>query len=123
MAAKEKLRKTKKMKEPPKVEEESIGEACKDHDCPHHGSLKLRGRTFKGIVVSKHEKRIAIEFERMIYLRKYERYAKTKTKIHARLPRCKEKEVEIGDTVKIKECRPLSKIIHFVFLEKIGGKK
>jgi len=95
---------------------------CNDRDCPIHGNLKMRGKTFKGIVISKHDKRIAIEFERMIYIKKYERYAKTKTKIHARLPKCKEKEIQIGDLVKVKECRPLSKIIHFVFVEKIRGR-
>jgi len=103
--------------------EETTQEVCKDRDCPIHGNLKMRGKTFKGIVISKHDKRIAIEFERMIYIKKYERYAKTKTKIHARLPKCKEKEIQIGDLVKVKECRPLSKIIHFVFLEKIRGKE
>jgi len=111
--------KTKKMGNK-KTVKEIVSTACNDKDCPVHGNLKLRGKTFKGKVVSKHEKRIAIEFERMIYLRKYERYGKTKTKIHARLPRCMEKDVEIGDMVKIKECRPLSKIIHFAFLEKIN---
>ena len=109
-------RKTKTTKE----KTETHSENCKDKDCPIHGTLKLRGRTFKGKVISKHDKRIAIEFERMIYVRKYERYGRTKTKIHARLPKCKEKEVHVGDIVRIKECRPLSKIIHFVFLEKIG---
>lgn len=94
---------------------------CTDRDCPTHGSLKVRGRTFKGTVVSKHDKRIAIELERMIYIRKYERYAKSKTKIHARLPSCMEKDIEVGDLVKISECRPLSKIIHFVVVEKIKG--
>jgi small subunit ribosomal protein S17 len=92
---------------------------CTDRDCPTHGSLKVRGRTFKGTVVSKHDKRIAIELERMIYVRKYERYAKSKTKIHARLPACMERDVNIGDLVKISECRPLSKIIHFVVTEKL----
>ena len=92
---------------------------CTDKNCPIHGRLRVRGKTFQGIVVSKNQKRIAIEFERMVYIRKYERYAKSKTKIHARLPTCKEKEVKIGDLVKIQECRPLSKIIHFVYVGKI----
>jgi small subunit ribosomal protein S17 len=93
--------------------------ACDGRDCPTHGSLKTRGRTFKGTVVSKHDKRVAIEFERMIYIRKYERYARSKAKIHARLPTCMEKEVKAGDLIKIAECRPLSKIIHFVVVEKL----
>lgn len=99
--------------------EEKMNVECTDKDCPKHGGLKLRGKTFQGVVVSKHEKRIAIEFERMVYVKKYERYARTKTKVHARLPKCEEKNVEIGDLVRIKECRPLSKIIHFAFLEKV----
>lgn len=96
---------------------------CNDKDCPVHGSLKTRGRTFKGKVVSKNTKRIAIELERVLYVRKYERYAKSKTKIHARLPSCMEKEVSIGDLVQITECRPLSKIIHFVVVKKIKDKE
>ena len=102
--------------------EKTTSVACNEKVCPVHGSLKTRGRTFKGIVVSKTQKRIAIELERMIYIRKYERYSKSKTKIHARLPICMEKEVDIGDLVKISECRPLSKIIHFVTTKKIKDK-
>jgi small subunit ribosomal protein S17 len=78
-----------------------------------------RGRTFEGIVTKKFPKRIVIEFERMIYVRKYERYAKLKTKIHARLPDSMEKNINLGDLVRVHECRPLSKIIHFVVIEKI----
>ncbi|MCK5043657.1 30S ribosomal protein S17 [Candidatus Pacearchaeota archaeon] len=104
-----------------KVEKKAnIAEAeCNDVDCHVHGNLKTRGRIFKGIVIRKFHKRIAIEFQRMIYVRKYERYAKSKTKIHARLPNCMEKEINIGDYVKVQECRPLSKMIHFVVIGKV----
>ena len=102
-----------------KKPELKVDAKCKDRECPLHGNLKTHGRIFKGIVVSKHDKRIALEMERMVYMKKYERYSKKKTKIHARLPRCMEKDVEIGEWVRVKECRPLSKIIHFVFLEKV----
>ncbi len=94
-------------------------EICADKSCPTHGSLKVRGRTFEGIVVRKFPKRIAIAFERMSYVRKYERYARFRTKIHARVPTCMEKEINIGDLVLIQECRPLSKIIHSVVVKKI----
>jgi len=94
---------------------------CNDKDCPVHGKLKIRGKTFDGKVIRKFHKRITIEFERMIYVKKYERYKKSKTKIHARLPVCMEKEINIGDLIKVQECRPLSKIIHFVVVEKIKG--
>jgi len=96
-----------------------LAEAVCNKDCPTHGNLKARGRTFEGKVIKKFSKRIAIEFERMIYVKKYERYAKTKTKVHARLPDCLEKEINIGDFIKVQECRPLSKIIHLVVIEKI----
>ena len=81
--------------------------------------IGTRGKVFQGIVIRKFPKRIVIEFERMIYVRKYERYTKTKTKIHARLPESMEKTVNIGDLIKVQECRPLSKIIHFIVIEKI----
>jgi len=79
----------------------------------------MRGRTFEGTVIKKHHKRITIAFERNAYVRKYERYIKYTSKIHARLPVCMEKEINVGDYVQIKECRPLSKIIHFVVVKKI----
>ena len=92
---------------------------CGDRNCQIHGCLKTRGRTFEGTVIRKFPKRIAIEFERMIYIKKYERYAKSKTKIHAHLPDCMEGQISVGDLVKVQECRPLSKIIHFSVIEKI----
>jgi len=82
-------------------------------------NIVTRGRIFEGIVTKKFPKRIVVEFERMIYVRKYERYAKLKTKIHARVLDSMEKEVNIGDLVRVQECRPLSKIIHFVVIKKI----
>ena len=121
MKEKEKIAKAESKK---RMVVETIGDLCKDRDCPFHGKLKVRGRTFEGEVIRKFPRRITIGFERMIYIRKYERYAKSKTKIHARLPVCIENNIDIGDTVLIKECRPLSKIIHFVVIKKIkSGEK
>ncbi len=105
---------------------------CKDFACPTHGDISLRGRTFSGTVIKKFPKRIVIEFERTIYIKKYERYSKRKTKLHARVPDCMAKDINLGDYVEIKECRPISKIIHFVVTgkadkeskeTKAGGKK
>lgn len=94
---------------------------CNDFACPKHGQISLRGRNFKGTVIKKFPKRVVIEFERTIYIKKYERYSKRKTKLHARLPECMNKEIELGDYIEIKECRPISKIIHFVVVKKING--
>jgi small subunit ribosomal protein S17 len=94
-------------------------ENCKDVECPFHGALRARGRTFKGEVKKIVGKRAVLEFERVIYYPKYERYAKSKTRLHARIPQCLIPQIKVGDTIKISECRPLSKIIHFVVIEKI----
>lgn len=78
-------------------------------------SYGTRGRVFQGFVTKKFAKRVVIEFERTIYIKKYERFAKDKTRLHARIP--EGLDVSVGDYVKVQECRPLSKIIHFVVLE------
>jgi len=92
------------------------GSKCNDRLCPIHGDrkLKMRGRTFEGIIVRKLPGRVTIQFERMIKSSKYERYEKRKTKIHARLPDCMSNNFEVGDLVQIAETRPISKMIHFV---------
>jgi len=103
--------------------EKIAGAICNDIDCPVHGNLSVRGRSFDGKVIRKFNKRITIEFERMIYIQKYERYAKSRTKIHARLPRCIEEQINLGDLIRVQECRPLSKIIHFVVIKKLKDKE
>lgn len=97
--------------------------SCTDRDCALHGMLKARGREFKGYVVKKLPRRIAIEFERVVSVKKYERYYMKKSKIHARLPDCLVNEINVGDYVLIRECRPLSKIIHFVVIKKVSKEK
>lgn len=103
--------------------EKLVGTVCSDLDCPTHGNLSVRGRSFDGKVIRKFNKRITIEFERMIYVQKYERYAKSRTKIHARLPKCMDDQINLGDLIRVQECRPLSKIIHFVVIKKIKDKE
>ena len=78
-----------------------------------------RGRIFEGVVIKKLHKRVTIEFERMVFVKKYERYKKSKTKIHARLPDGMKDTINIGDYIRVRECRPLSKILHFIVVEKI----
>ena len=85
--------------------------------------VATRGRTFEGNVIKKFPKRVVIQFERTVYMNKYERYYKSKTKIHARLPENMENKINVGDYIQVQECRPLSKIIHFVVIAKIKGKE
>jgi len=81
----------------------------------------LRGRKFEGYVIKKFDKRVVIMFERVNYIKKYERYAKTRSKLHARLPENMKELINVGDYIQIMECRPLSKIIHFIVIKKIRG--
>src|SRR3989344_9386991 len=76
-----------------------------------------RGRVFKGIVIKKFHHRLTIEFDRPIYIKKYERFYKKKTKIHARIPESLRDKINVGDMVRVQESRPLSKIIHAVVLD------
>ncbi|MAG08293.1 30S ribosomal protein S17 [Candidatus Woesearchaeota archaeon] len=92
---------------------------CKDSKCPFHGSLKTRGRVFVGVVTSKDTHRTAtVVFERKVYVPKYERYLKKRSKIHVHNPSCI--DAKPGDFVKIVECRPLSKTKKFVAIEMLG---
>lgn len=120
-------KKRKKLEKPEKeakvAETMKDGKECKDKKCNFHGNLKTRGRVFEGMVTKKFPKRVVIEFERSLYIRKYERYAKYKVKIHARLPDCMSNEIHVGDLIRIRECRPLSKIIHFAVIGKVNQEK
>ena len=79
--------------------------------------ISARGRTFEGFVTKKFPKRVVVEFERTVFVNKYERFYKKKTRLHARLP--DNMDVNIGDYIQVKECRPLSKIIHFIVIKKV----
>jgi small subunit ribosomal protein S17 len=53
----------------------------------------------------------------MHYVKKYERYEKRTSTYHAHCPPCM--NLTAGDTVRIAECRPLSKTVSFVTIEKV----
>jgi len=76
-----------------------------------------RGRTFEGIITKKFPTRVVVELRRTVRIPKYERFFKKKTRLHARIP--EGMELNEGDLVKVRECRPLSKIIHFIVVELI----
>ena len=85
--------------------------------------VKLRGRTFEGNVVKILPGRLAIEFDRLIYHPKYERYEKRKSKMHARIPAELDGQISVGDRIQIAECRPLSKIMHAIVVKIIKAKE
>ncbi len=92
---------------------------CNSSKCPFHGTLSVRGRVFKGVVVSdKAKNTVTVQWEYFHYVPKYERYERKKTKILAHNPDCI--NAKKGDIVKIAECRPLSKRKSFVVIEKVS---
>lgn len=99
------------------VSQQSI---CNDRDCPFHGSLRIRGSILEGVVVrSRADKMVVVEREYLHYIPKYMRYERRKSRIHAHNPPCI--NAKVGDRVKIAECRPISKTISFVVIEKKEG--
>lgn len=91
---------------------------CNDTNCPFHGKLKIRGREFKGEVKRlKAQKTAVVEWTRLYYLPKYERYEKRKSRLITYVPPCI--ELKIGDVVRIVECKPLSKTKSSVVIEVI----
>ncbi len=91
---------------------------CNDKKCPWHGNLKIRGRTFRGLVVSTKPLLTAIvKWDYYNYVPKYERYERRKTRVAVHNPSCI--SAQVGDTVAIGECRPLSKSKNFVIFEKV----
>jgi small subunit ribosomal protein S17 len=89
---------------------------CDDTNCPFHGSLKIRGTSFEGKVVSDSMFRsVVVVREYLHYLPKYERYERRRRRYIAHNPDCI--QAKRGDEVLIAECRPLSKTKSFVVVE------
>ncbi len=97
-------------------------EECGDKNCPTHGTLKIKGKVFLGTVISdKMQKTVTVQWDRRVALPKYERYLKAWSRVKAHNPPCV--NAKVGDYIRLRECRPLSKTKSFVALEVIGKKE
>ena len=104
------------------LEIETPKQSCNDSHCPFHSGLKVRGRIFTGVIIKKDTHKTAVvEWPRLFYIQKYERYEKRRTRIKAHNPPCI--NASIGDKVTIMECRPISKTKKFVIMEKNESSK
>ena len=89
---------------------------CDDVNCPFHGTLPVRGQVITGKVVSdKMTGSVVVQRDYLHFVRKYQRYEKRSSKIHAHNPPCL--YARFGDMVSIAECRPLSKTKTYVVVE------
>ena len=94
--------------------------SCEDKNCPFHGALPVRGRVLDGVVISaKMDKTAIILRDYLHYVPKFKRYERRHSHVAAHNPPCI--SVKEGDLVKIAECRPLSKTVSFVVVEKLKG--
>ena len=92
--------------------------SCNDKNCPFHGTLSVRGRVFEGVVAtSKMDKTAIIEREYLQFSPKFVRYENRRGHIPSHNPPCI--NAKEGQHVKIVECRPLSKTVSFVIVEKM----
>ena len=88
-----------------------------DVNDPFYGTLRVRGQVLRGIVVkAKAQKTVVVQINKMKYDSKYERYARSSSKISAHSPASV--GANEGDAVTIMECRPLSKTKSFVIIER-----
>jgi len=93
-----------------------------DKKCPFTGNLKLRGKTFRGIVVSKDtHKTVRVTWTTKHFVKKYERFMLKRTKVAAHNPEVI--NAKIGDEVIIAECKPISKTKKFIVIQNLGHSK
>jgi small subunit ribosomal protein S17 len=90
-------------------------------NCPFHGELPVRGRVLEGVVVtSKMDKTVVVERDYLLYMPKFKRYERRRSRIPSHNPPCI--DAREGDRVTIAESRPLSKTVSFVVVEKVEEK-
>jgi len=95
--------------------------SCSDQNCPFHGTLSIRGRILNGIVISaKMDKTVVIRRDYQLYVPKFKRYERRHSHVSAHNPPCI--NVKEGEQVRIAECRPLSKTVSFVVVERTEEK-
>lgn len=91
---------------------------CDDPCCPFHGTLPVRGQIIDGVVATvRMNKTVVVERQFMKYVNKYERYEKRSSRYSAHAPSCL--GLKVGDKVRIAECRPISKTVSYVVVEKV----
>lgn len=94
---------------------------CEDRNCPFHGELSVRGHILEGMVVSsKMDKTVVVERDYLNYISKFMKYERRRSRISSHNPPCI--EAKEGDRVTIAECRPISKTVSFVVVEKLEAK-
>ncbi|KLO17002.1 hypothetical protein SCHPADRAFT_919644 [Schizopora paradoxa] len=104
-----------------KTPSDAINGTYIDKKCPFTGDISIRGRILTGKVVStKMTRTIIIRRDYLHYIPKYNRYEKRHKNLAAHVSPCF--RVDVGDTVTVGQCRPLSKTVRFNVLRVMKSK-
>lgn len=107
-----------------KTPKEAIEGDYVDNKCPFTGTPSIRGKLYKGLVISnKMHRTIVIRRDYLHYITKFRRYEKRHKSLQAHCSPCF--RISPGDVVTVGQCRPLSKCVRFNVLRventKIAG--
>ncbi|OAF69984.1 hypothetical protein A3Q56_02255 [Intoshia linei] len=84
-----------------------------DKKCPFTGNVSIRGRILTGTVIKmKMIRTIVIRRDYLHFVKKYNRFEKRHKNMSVHMSPCF-RDVKVGDTVTVAECRPLSKTVRF----------
>jgi small subunit ribosomal protein S11e len=84
-----------------------------DKKCPFTSNVTIRGRIFKGVVLSnKMARTVVLRRDYLHYIKKYNRFEKRHHNLPAHLSPVFAR-TRIGDVVTVGQCRPLSKTVRF----------
>ena len=84
-----------------------------DKKCPFTSDVSIRGRIFKGVVLStKMNRTVILRRDYLHYIKKYNRFEKRHHNLPAHLSPAFAR-TRIGDIVTVGQCRPLSKTVKF----------
>ncbi|UYV66269.1 RPS11 [Cordylochernes scorpioides] len=100
-----------------KIPREAINGTYIDKKCPFTGNVSIRGRILRGTVLkNKMQRAIVIRRDYLHHVRKYNRFEKRHKNMSVHLSPAF-RDVAVGDTVTVGECRALSKTIRFNVLK------
>merc|ERR1712196_267842 len=84
-----------------------------DHKCPFTSDISIRGRIFKGVVLStKMKNTVALRRDYLHYIKKYNRFEKRHHNLPAHLTPAFGR-TRVGDIVTVGQTRPTSKTVRF----------
>jgi small subunit ribosomal protein S11e len=100
-----------------KTPQTAIEGAYVDKKCPFTSNVSIRGRIFKGVVIStKMRNTIVIRRDFLHYIKKYNRFEKRHKTVSAHCSPAF--RLASGDVVTVAQCRPLSKTVRFNVVRK-----